>query len=178
MSVKNDSSKATRVHRTLPEYCLKGISGAIDGKVYLLYTNTAFGKTVIGRESDCNIILDFPEVSRHHAAIQIKDGEILLEDLGSSNGTFVDGDRIQKTKLSPGQEISFENLRFVFKRIGTADTADSRDDEKTLQTKTLPEINRNASGKKHSSTGKKTWLIIIIIVVLAFLIFYYFSGMA
>jgi hypothetical protein len=171
MSVKNDASKATRVHRTLPEYCLKGISGAIDGKVYLLYTNTAFGKTVIGRESDCNIILDFPEVSRHHAAIQIKDGEILLEDLGSSNGTFVDGNRIQKIKLSPGQEISFENLRFVFKRIGTADTVDSRDDEKTLQTKTLPDITNNANGKNSSAAGGKTWLIVIVLVIIAIIAF-------
>jgi hypothetical protein len=163
MSVKNDTSKATRVHRTLPEYCLKGISGATDGKVYLLYTNTAFGKTMVGRESDCNIILDYPEISRHHAAIQIKDGEILLEDLGSSNGTFVDGIRIQKTKLLPGQEVSFENLRFLFKRIGTSDALESRDDEKTVQTKTLPDVNNDDT--KSSNASRKTWFIVAAIVV-------------
>lgn len=170
MSERNDAGKATRVHRTLPEYCLKGISGAIDGKVYLLYTNTAFGKTVIGRESDCNIILDYPEVSRHHAAIQIKDGEITLEDLGSSNGTFVDGNRIQKTKLAPGQEVSFENMRFIFKRIGATDTLDSRDDEKTLQTKTLPEINGGET-ESQSGPGKKTWIIVAAVAVIVLVTF-------
>ena len=172
MSEKNDVSKATRVHRTLPEYCLKGISGAIDGKVYLLYTNTAMGKTIIGRESDCNIILDYPEVSRHHAAIQIKDGAITLEDLGSSNGTFVDGNRIPKTKLDPGQEVSFENMRFIFKRIGATDTLDARDDEKTLQTKTLPEIDNDDTENSGALSGKKIGIIVAAVVVVILIAFF------
>jgi len=61
--------------------------------------------TTIGREG-CDITLSDPDVSRRHAAIQIMAGELSIEDLGSTNGTFVNGVQItERHTLSGGDEV-------------------------------------------------------------------------
>ena len=61
--------------------------------------------TTIGREG-CDITLGDPDVSRRHAEIQISNGDILISDLGSTNGTFVNGERIdQPRSLRDGDEV-------------------------------------------------------------------------
>ncbi len=59
---------------------------------------------VIGRDEDCDLVLDDGKVSRHHAAIRVLDGEGELRDLGSANGTFVDGERIDRPVMLRGGE--------------------------------------------------------------------------
>ena len=54
------------------------------------------GKTVIGRELDCDIILDTPNASRRHAKVIKKENAVTIEDLNSSNGTFVNSTPIDK----------------------------------------------------------------------------------
>jgi predicted component of type VI protein secretion system len=61
--------------------------------------------TTIGREG-CDITLGDPDVSRRHAEIQVSNGDILISDLGSTNGTFVNGERIdQPRSLRDGDEV-------------------------------------------------------------------------
>jgi DNA-binding winged helix-turn-helix (wHTH) protein len=63
----------------------------LDGdKAYQLIT----GENLIGREPDCRIVLDAPGVSRHHARIRVSLDQAILEDLGSKNGTWLNGRRI------------------------------------------------------------------------------------
>jgi DNA-binding winged helix-turn-helix (wHTH) protein len=54
----------------------------------------ASGDNLIGREDDCYVVLDSPGVSRHHARIHISADQAVLEDLGSKNGTWLNGRRI------------------------------------------------------------------------------------
>ena len=63
--------------------------------------------TVIGRSYDCDIVLPERQVSRHHAEIERDDGGYLLHDLGSKNGTFVNGERVrgEPYRLNDGDEI-------------------------------------------------------------------------
>jgi len=49
---------------------------------------------VLGRDASCDHVLDFPMISRRHARLRRANGQILLEDLGSGNGTFVNGRKI------------------------------------------------------------------------------------
>jgi predicted component of type VI protein secretion system len=54
----------------------------------------------------CDVTLDDPQASRHHAQVSIRDGRVVVEDIGSSNGTFVAGSRIDSaTLLDPGVEL-------------------------------------------------------------------------
>jgi len=69
--------------------------------------------TVIGRHEDCDLRIPLGDISRKHCRL-IKDGNVLkLEDLGSSNGTYRNGERIQETELSPGDTIQLGPIAFV-----------------------------------------------------------------
>ncbi|MDQ2986868.1 MAG: FHA domain-containing protein [Armatimonadota bacterium] len=71
------------------------------------------GESIIGREADL-VILD-PTVSRQHAKIVREADAIFLEDLGSSNGTFVDGVRIEeRTAVRPGAVVHFGSVKVRF----------------------------------------------------------------
>ena len=53
------------------------------------------GTSVIGRDRGCAVHIDADSVSRHHARVSIADNEVRIEDLGSKNGTWLEGERIQ-----------------------------------------------------------------------------------
>ena len=65
------------------------------------------GRLVVGREDDCDLVVNDDRASRRHCALTPQaDGTVLLEDLGSSNGTFVNGERIESLRvLKGGEEI-------------------------------------------------------------------------
>jgi pSer/pThr/pTyr-binding forkhead associated (FHA) protein len=68
---------------------------------------------VIGRRQDCDLMIPLGEISRKHCRI-IRDGDTLrLEDLGSSNGTFHNGTRIQEAVLEPGDTVQVGPVSFV-----------------------------------------------------------------
>ena len=71
---------------------------------------------MIGRSSDCDVRVDDANVSRRHAEVRrIGDGYSLV-DLGSTNGTEVNGQRIQETALMNGDVISVGTTRITFER--------------------------------------------------------------
>ncbi|MGV8040656.1 MAG: FHA domain-containing protein [Thermoanaerobaculaceae bacterium] len=76
------------------------------------------GRVVIGREADCDLRLDDPGVSRHHAAVEPTAGGARVTDLGSSNGTFVDGRRIESpSDLVAGDEIVVGHTHLTLGRL-------------------------------------------------------------
>jgi|ERR1051325_5203218 pSer/pThr/pTyr-binding forkhead associated (FHA) protein len=58
------------------------------------YFSLAKERTTLGRNTDCDISLPGKQISRQHAHLHVRDQNILLEDLGSSNGTFANGKRL------------------------------------------------------------------------------------
>jgi adenylate cyclase len=70
--------------------------------------------TAIGRHPNNNLRLPDREVSKEHARIDRTGSGFMLKDLGSSNGTFVNGRRIRELKLRDGDEIALGNARFTF----------------------------------------------------------------
>jgi pSer/pThr/pTyr-binding forkhead associated (FHA) protein len=70
-------------------------------------------KTVIGRRPDCGVRIQTSDVSRRHCEIESQDDRVLIRDLGSSNGTFVNGQRVEEVKLSPGDTIQVGPVAFT-----------------------------------------------------------------
>lgn len=77
---------------------------------------------VIGREDDVDIVIDNPSVSRRHAQVRREGAAWVVEDLGSSNGTFLHGEKIAAPKaVKEGDEIGFGKFSVVFgKAVGDA----------------------------------------------------------
>jgi pSer/pThr/pTyr-binding forkhead associated (FHA) protein len=64
------------------------------------------GRTVVGRHPSCGLVLDAVSVSRQHAALEVEGNQAWIEDLGSRNGTAVDGRRISgRHALIDGQHL-------------------------------------------------------------------------
>ncbi|OFW03943.1 MAG: hypothetical protein A3H96_15990 [Acidobacteria bacterium RIFCSPLOWO2_02_FULL_67_36] len=68
----------------------------------------------IGRESTNTIVIESPFVSKAHAILQFQNGQYILEDLGSANGTRVNGQPIESAVLRPGDAIEFGDQRLMF----------------------------------------------------------------
>src|SRR5688572_14174154 len=74
--------------------------------------------TVIGRRQDCDLMIPLGEISRKHCRI-IKEADTLrIEDLGSSNGTYVNGKRVQEAVLAAGDTVQVGPLVFVLQVDG------------------------------------------------------------
>jgi pSer/pThr/pTyr-binding forkhead associated (FHA) protein len=73
------------------------------------------GKLIIGREEDCHLRPDSEFISRHHCVLLLDDYTLRVRDLGSKNGTFVNGDRVGtgETILRHGDGISVGEMTFV-----------------------------------------------------------------
>lgn len=71
-------------------------------------------RVLIGRGEDCDIKLISDRVSRHHCEVTFKDGHFELHDLGSTNGTYVDGVRVANTVLRNGAVINVPTQVFAF----------------------------------------------------------------
>ena len=129
--------------------------------------------TVLGRDSDCDITIPGTHLSRKHVEIAISGNKLLVKDLGSSNGTFVNGKQITDAELSPGDQIQFDVLTFSVEGPGEqqdlnatmmrssikakpkpkALTSDIPADKK--QWKTKPTSPGNRSENNHYSQKKK-----------------------
>ncbi len=73
----------------------------------------------IGRRSGQDIVIENPYVSSAHAAIAVQDGECILTDIGSTNGTVVNGETLPPNEprvLADGDEISFGPVKLVFRK--------------------------------------------------------------
>jgi pSer/pThr/pTyr-binding forkhead associated (FHA) protein len=76
------------------------------------------GKTIIGRKEDCDLRIPVGEVSRQHAVMMVADDEVTLRDLGSSNGTYVNNQRITEQELDAGDHIVIGPVVFTLQIDG------------------------------------------------------------
>jgi pSer/pThr/pTyr-binding forkhead associated (FHA) protein len=81
---------------------------------------------VVGRHPDCDARLDSPRVSRWHCCLSEVDGEVWVRDLGSTNGTWIDGQRVSSGRLRPGEVLAIAHLRYRVEEV-RAETASCAD---------------------------------------------------
>jgi pSer/pThr/pTyr-binding forkhead associated (FHA) protein len=67
---------------------------------------------VVGRKPECDLRLDHKSVSKMHCVIVKTDGLLLVRDLGSTNGTRVNGQRIRRAALLPNDQLSIASFKF------------------------------------------------------------------
>ena len=72
-------------------------------------------EVLIGRSADCDVRIPTPFVSRQHARITQTDGRYFIQDLETSNGTFVNGREVQKAELGDGDRIGVGDCELTFK---------------------------------------------------------------
>ena len=67
---------------------------------------------VVGRHPSCDTRLDSLRVSRQHCCMSQDKGEVTVRDLGSTNGIRINGQRVERGRLRPGDELSIAHIRF------------------------------------------------------------------
>ncbi len=93
-------------------------TGQLLGKKYTLDGDGL----VIGRGSDCAIVVDLDSVSRRHAKIERIRGRIVVADLNSTNGTYVNENQVEECALSDGDQVKIGNAIFKFLSGGNVET--------------------------------------------------------
>src|SRR4051812_2540081 len=94
-------------------YRLKVISGPNAGKSYQLQP----GETTIGRQKGCGIVLASSNVSKNHCAVDFEGEVVRLRDLGSANGSFVNGVMAREKTLRLGDRISIGDVVLELKSM-------------------------------------------------------------
>lgn len=110
----SEQNNETRYRMAPPKAVLRGVSGTYFGKVI-----PVSGRLTIGRGNDCDLVLDEPEMSRRHAMVEATPAGIWLRDLGSSNGTYVNGVQVRDAVLFTGDQLAFDRNRFLIEAPGT-----------------------------------------------------------
>jgi pSer/pThr/pTyr-binding forkhead associated (FHA) protein len=126
-----------------------------------MMADNASDVVTIGRGVDNNLVIGEQSVSLHHATFSKTSGRFWLTDLGSSNGTYVNGQRITETTIEIGDIVSFGLIKTKFNGVGFPFLV-----ENSLQKEPLMESH---SPKKTLEFQKKA-SIVVLLVVLAFLV--------
>ena len=85
-------------------------TGMETGSTYELQTPV----TLLGRGTDCDLRMVDPGVSRHHAELRVEDNQVVLVDLGSTNGTLVNGQAMRRVVLTDGSNVTLGRTTMVF----------------------------------------------------------------
>ncbi len=80
---------------------------------------------VVGRSDEADVCLGDDWVSRSHCEIDMVDDSLVVRDLGSRNGTFVNGSRIDVSPLLPGDELMVGGSRFQVNLVASSSPANS-----------------------------------------------------
>ena len=155
--VEAPDDNRTRIRMALPKFVLRGVSGVYFGKTFPLR-----GKTSLGRHSDNDIFINVDGISRKHAVISIVADGLEIEDLDSSNGTFVNGKKIIKQKLEIGDEVKFDNIRFLIQSPGAPMASNSK--QRTPKASNIKSTTSKISSSD-SSAGK--WIITFVVLAAA-----------
>jgi len=100
--------------------------------------------TTIGRRKDCDLCVPLMSVSRRHCELNLDQGRLSIRDLGSKNGTFLNGIRVSESMVKPGDVLKIGTLYFGVQIDGIPEDIETmRPQEipapaKPLQHKTVP----------------------------------------
>ncbi len=126
-------------------FALRFISGKYQGGEYPLADS---GELVIGRSSELDLVLIEDMVSRKHARLTLQPGQITISDLGSTNGTFVNGEKVKRAQLKEGDRILIGTS--ILKLVGVTRPAGAALDAKAAQ----QNLERTAEAQEKRAGGR------------------------
>lgn len=107
--------------------------------------------TVVGRKrSLCDLTLEHASVSKLQCMIVRTDGLLFIRDLGSTNGTKVNGQRVTRGALLPGDELAFAGVRFRV-HLGPGDPEDEEKELPTEMISVIPGSDHALAGSSHDA---------------------------
>jgi hypothetical protein len=151
----------------MPQFQFVMRSGPVPGVIFPLEGD----QLIIGRDSSNGVAINDAEVSRKHSRLTFQGGKYVLEDLGSTNGTFVNGQRLAgPVVLKPGDVISLgEHIVLMYEVVNVDPGATVAISRKSLQPEppplapsSLPPSTPVFSSPPLASVGNRNWLPIII----------------
>ena len=84
------------------------------------------GEVLVGRKEDCDLIITEGHPSRHHARLRVEGDGVFVADLGSANGTFVNGEKVDSERqISPGDVVAFDAAKYTLVAPGAAPDTDA-----------------------------------------------------
>jgi pSer/pThr/pTyr-binding forkhead associated (FHA) protein len=86
---------------------------AIDGPIPPVRHDLKPGRLRLGRAADNDVVLDDGSVSQHHCEVEWSGDEVRVRDLGSLNGTWIDGVQVNEGALEPGQSLHVGAIQFI-----------------------------------------------------------------
>ncbi|MEM9553629.1 MAG: sigma 54-interacting transcriptional regulator [Acidobacteriota bacterium] len=107
------------------------------------------GGNTVGSLRENAICLDAPGVSKRHAMLRIQGGELTVEDLASKNGTYVNGRRVQVSRLEVGDELGFASLSLRVERVQREDRLAIRLD--AWRTESEGSVRRETTSLEHAA---------------------------
>jgi pSer/pThr/pTyr-binding forkhead associated (FHA) protein len=103
---------------------------------------------VVGRKDDCDVRLEHKSVSKVHCVLVKTDGLLLLRDLGSTNGTRVNGTRVRRAALLPNDQLSIAHYKFrVFLGPDVAEEVHAEEHTQHLNSYEVADLLRRTRGR-------------------------------
>ncbi|MBN1521913.1 MAG: FHA domain-containing protein, partial [Candidatus Aureabacteria bacterium] len=123
---------------------------------------------MIGRDNACEIYIDDNSISKRHAVFEIVEKQVVIKDVGSSNGTFVNGRKVEKAALSHNDEISIGRSIAKIMFEGVDKEAAASPERTAMEKKIFPEPSKEESQK--GAEKKKKTLKVLMLTVVAFVV--------
>lgn len=128
---------------------VKATTGVISGRMFPIE-----GTKVVGRDPHCDIVVGGAHVSRRHAEFSVRGGLLWVKDLGSSNGSFINGKKHDEIQLKNGDEVKFDAM--CFKVVGPADTVAIENFEEEAERTQFRPVAGGAAAKPTQPAPAKT----------------------
>lgn len=95
---------------TVPSYRMRAVEGPDAGRTH----DIGGGDLVVGRSADCGFVLADPATSRKHIRVMCRGEALEVMDMGTSYGTFINGERISRQRVAAGDRLQIGDSVFVF----------------------------------------------------------------